>query len=130
MNVLVTGGSRGIGEACVRAFCGRGDRVIFFYRTATAETVKRLERDTGAVGICADVTDPEAVSEAMDEVFDEFQIAASCGGEKQVSAALECFVGVNAGAEEEQGALHAAVRGCVADDVVIASLVFACGVVG
>lgn len=68
MNVLITGGSRGIGAACVRAFCKRGDRVVFFYKTATAEIVKKLERETGAVGIRADVSDPEAVAGAMEEV--------------------------------------------------------------
>lgn len=31
MNVLITGGSRGIGAAAVRAFSARGDRVAFFY---------------------------------------------------------------------------------------------------
>ena len=73
MNVLITGGSRGIGAACVRGFCSRGDRVIFFYRTATAETVKQLEQETGAVGVCADVTDPEAVENAMEEVVRLFE---------------------------------------------------------
>ena len=30
--VLITGGSRGIGRACVEYFCNRGDRVAFLYR--------------------------------------------------------------------------------------------------
>ena len=46
MRVLITGGSRGIGAACVRAFCERGHRVAFFYRTAGAETVEQLERES------------------------------------------------------------------------------------
>ena len=29
--VIITGGSRGIGAAAVRAFCARGDRVAFLY---------------------------------------------------------------------------------------------------
>ena len=32
MNVLITGGSRGIGAAAVRAFSARGDRGGFFYQ--------------------------------------------------------------------------------------------------
>ena len=30
-NVVITGGSRGIGAAAVRLFSGRGDRVWFLY---------------------------------------------------------------------------------------------------
>jgi len=32
---LITGGSRGIGAAAVRAFSARGDRVAFFYERKT-----------------------------------------------------------------------------------------------
>ena len=34
-NVLITGGSRGIGEALVKAFCEKGDKVVFLYRSQT-----------------------------------------------------------------------------------------------
>ena len=78
MRVLITGGSRGIGAACVRAFCERGDRVAFFYRTASAETVERLESETGAKGIRADVSSSEAVAEAVD------QARAWLGGDIQI----------------------------------------------
>lgn len=67
MNVLITGGSRGIGEACVRAFCDRGDRVVFFYRTTDQKTIARLEAETGAKGICADVSNSQAVDRAVAE---------------------------------------------------------------
>ena len=50
MKVLITGGSRGIGEACVRAFCKRGDRVVFFYRTSH-ERAQALAEQTGATAI-------------------------------------------------------------------------------
>ncbi len=33
MRVLVTGGSRGIGRACVKKFAERGDEVAFIYRS-------------------------------------------------------------------------------------------------
>jgi 3-oxoacyl-[acyl-carrier protein] reductase len=72
MNVLITGGSRGIGEACVRKFAARGDRVAFLYRTASAERVAALERETGAVGFCADVSDAEAVRGAVDAIAAHF----------------------------------------------------------
>ena len=40
-NVVITGGSRGIGAAAVRLFSGRGDRVWFLYEKnhAAAEAV-------------------------------------------------------------------------------------------
>ena len=46
-NVVITGGSRGIGAAAVRLFSGRGDRVWFLYEKnhAAAEAVAR---ETGA----------------------------------------------------------------------------------
>ena len=64
MNVLITGGSRGIGAACVRAFCKRGDRVVFLYRSSH-EAAEKLSRETGAAAICADVSDAEAVKTAI-----------------------------------------------------------------
>lgn len=64
-NVLITGGSRGIGEACVRAFCARGDRVTFFYRKES-ERAERLSEETGALALCVDVTDRAAVTAAVE----------------------------------------------------------------
>ena len=64
MNVLITGGSRGIGSACVRAFCGRGDRVVFFYQKSK-EQAEKLAMETGAVAFCTDVSDPAQVSDAV-----------------------------------------------------------------
>ena len=64
MNVLITGGSRGIGASCVRAFSKRGDRVAFFYRSSH-EAAEKLARETGAFAICADVADAESVKEAV-----------------------------------------------------------------
>ena len=64
MKVLITGGSRGIGAACVRAFCARGDRVAFLYRYSRTEA-ETLQAETGALAICADVSDFPAVREAV-----------------------------------------------------------------
>ncbi len=63
--VLITGGSRGIGAACVRAFAARGDRVCFLYNNSHSEA-KTLADDTGATAICADVAQPEVLSVAID----------------------------------------------------------------
>ena len=60
MQILVTGGSRGIGAETVRRFAARGDRVAFFYEKNTA-AAEALARETGAQAIRADVSDGEAV---------------------------------------------------------------------
>lgn len=56
-NVLVTGGSRGIGAACVRLFADLGARVGFTWRTGAAEA-EELERACGGMarGWRTDVT--------------------------------------------------------------------------
>ena len=69
MRVLVTGGSRGIGAACVRAFCKQGDRVAFFYQKNT-DAAASLAAETGALAICADITDPTRVTAAVAEAVD------------------------------------------------------------
>ena len=66
MKVLITGGSRGIGEACVRLFCKNGDRVAFLYRSDKA-AAERVSTETGALAIRADVSDPNAAKSAVDE---------------------------------------------------------------
>ena len=54
--ILVTGGSRGIGAACVRKFAADGHAVAFVYRAdeCAAEVV---QRETGALAIRADLGD-------------------------------------------------------------------------
>ena len=63
-HVLITGGSRGIGAAAVRAFSAEGFEVSFFYAKnhAAAQTVSA---ETGARAICCDVADTAAVRAAV-----------------------------------------------------------------
>ncbi len=56
MNILITGGSRGIGAAAVRLFCARGDSVWFLYEKRH-EQARELSRETGAAAICCDVAE-------------------------------------------------------------------------
>ncbi len=63
-NVLITGGSRGIGAAAVEAFSRRGDRVFFLYEK-NHDAARQVESRTGATGICCDVSDGEAVKAAF-----------------------------------------------------------------
>ena len=68
-NVVVTGGSRGIGRATVEAFSARGDRVWFLYEKCH-EMAQNLQNTTGATAICCDVADPQAVKAAFAQIPD------------------------------------------------------------
>lgn len=68
--VLVTGGSRGIGAAAVRAFAAAGYDVTFLYLRSTA-AAEALASETGATALRLDVGDGEAVANALaDARFD------------------------------------------------------------
>ena len=63
-NVVITGGSRGIGAAAVELFAARGARVWFLYEKDHASAAAVAER-TGATAICCDVADTAAVKAAF-----------------------------------------------------------------
>ena len=65
--VLITGGARGIGAACVRAFAAAGWQTAFTYRQSTAQA-DELRAQTGALALCADLRDADAVTRAMEQV--------------------------------------------------------------
>lgn len=93
--VLITGGSRGIGAACVRAFAARGCRVAFLYAKSD-EAAAALAAETGALAVRTDVADREAVFAAVG------QVAAWMGG-------IECLVN-NAGIALGSGSLPISLR--------------------
>jgi 3-oxoacyl-[acyl-carrier protein] reductase len=64
-NILISGGSRGIGAALVKGLATDGHRVVFLYRhnVAAAEAVAAA---CGALAIRCDVSDPDAVKGAVD----------------------------------------------------------------
>jgi len=68
-NIVITGGSRGIGAAAAARFAARGDRVWFLY-AANEEAAKAVEEKTGAVGIRCDVSDGSAVRAAFRRIGD------------------------------------------------------------
>lgn len=67
MDVVITGGSRGIGAAAVELFASRGDRVYFLYEKNHA-AAKAVAEKTGATPICCDVADGQAVQAAFSRI--------------------------------------------------------------
>lgn len=67
--VWITGGSRGIGAATVRAFVQDGWKVAFCYRSRT-EQAEALAAETGALAIQADITKREDVQKCMDHIHE------------------------------------------------------------
>ena len=63
--ILISGGSRGIGRACVEAFAAGGDRVAFIYRSHDEEAA-RVAAATGALAIKADISNPHEVRRAVE----------------------------------------------------------------
>ena len=68
-NIVITGGSRGIGAAAVELFAARGDRVWFLYEKEHESAAAVAER-TGATAICCDVADGTAVKAAFAQIPD------------------------------------------------------------
>jgi 3-oxoacyl-[acyl-carrier protein] reductase len=73
---LVTGGSRGIGRAIVKAFAAEGSKVAFVYKgnEAAANTlVQEIAQSGGtALALQADVADPEAAQRCVDRIEKEW----------------------------------------------------------
>ena len=50
-NILITGGSRGIGAEMVKAFSQAGYRVFFTYKNSV-DLAQKLSEETGATALC------------------------------------------------------------------------------
>ena len=68
-NVVITGGSRGIGAAAVRLFAQMGHRVTFLYEKEH-DAARAVAEATGATPICCDVANSAAVREAFRQIPD------------------------------------------------------------
>lgn len=60
-NVVITGGSRGIGAACARVFSQNGDRVFIIYEKNDL-AAQNVSKECGAIPIKTDIASKEAVS--------------------------------------------------------------------
>ncbi len=61
--VLITGGSRGIGRACVEKFAREGFEVSFIYNKSD-ESAEKLVQELGVFAIKADISSPDEVRRA------------------------------------------------------------------
>ena len=77
-NVVITGGSRGIGAAAVKLFAARGDRVWFLYEKEH-EAAQAMAEQTGATAICCDVADGQAVAAAFRAISDVDVLVCNAG---------------------------------------------------
>lgn len=68
-NILIIGGSRGIGAETVRAFAAAGDRVVFTYHKSET-AADALRQETGAVPVRCDVKHSDSVRIAVDKAID------------------------------------------------------------
>lgn len=69
-NVLIIGGSRGIGAAAVRIFRAGGDNVVFTYHRSETEA-DLLRQETGAVPVRCDVKFSDSVRVAVERAVSE-----------------------------------------------------------
>ena len=67
--IVITGGSRGIGAAAVELFASQGHQVTFLYEKDHAAAAAVAEK-TGATAICCDVSDSAAVKAAFEKIGD------------------------------------------------------------
>lgn len=69
-NVLITGGSRGIGAAAVKKFANEGFRVFLNFNRSETHALK-LAEETGAIPVKADISDINQVKK-MIELIDSY----------------------------------------------------------
>jgi 3-oxoacyl-[acyl-carrier protein] reductase len=74
--ILITGGSRGIGAACVKYFCLAGASVAFTYKT-NASAAARLEKRFSKISTCkaykVDVSNEEEIKDCVQSFLKDFK---------------------------------------------------------
>lgn len=70
MRILITGGSRGIGRACVERFTSPQNKVAFIYRSS-CDAAKEIAEKYGALPICADLSVSAEAKKAVETAVKE-----------------------------------------------------------
>ena len=70
-NIIITGGTRGIGAACVSKFAAAGDNVAFLYKSSDKEAHILKENFPNTLPIKADVTNEEDAKKAVAKALSE-----------------------------------------------------------
>lgn len=83
---IVSGGSRGIGAACVRDLAEKGYKVIFLYKSSDDEAME-LAREAGAIAVKCDVSSNDDVKKSIVEALEK-------NGIRKVDA-LVCCAGIS-----------------------------------
>ena len=91
-NVLITGGSRGIGAACVRKYADEGCNVMFFYEKSD-DAAEALSAETGARAIKCDVSDSDKVRDAVSKAEELF--CQNHPGDDRAIGVLVCNAGIS-----------------------------------
>lgn len=68
MNILISGGSRGIGKACVERFIKDGNKVAFLYHKNKA-AAKAIASEYGALPFCVDITNADEINRVSEEAI-------------------------------------------------------------
>ena len=66
-NVLITGGTRGIGASCVRLFTKKGYRTFIIYQK-NDELADKLCKETGCIAYRADICDKDKLSDVVNSI--------------------------------------------------------------
>lgn len=75
-NILITGGSRGIGRACAHLFAAAGANVLLTYKTAGAEaeaTLQSLDGKGRHSAFALDIARPEMVGSVFEEMVRQYR---------------------------------------------------------
>ncbi len=82
-NVLITGGSRGIGRECVKLFKAAGYKTYFIYKE-NDEMAEKTAKETGAIAIKCDISSFEEVEKSKIIIKEDIDIIVNNAGISEI----------------------------------------------